>query len=214
MALLMVHLLVAQRWAEAHAEYRECPEFYLGAISPDAIHIRDKGDKSHKNEIHLNNWTAAHPEEVLAYWREHVTPFDVGYGIHVLTDAQWVPRYRTTFPQMLDANGKPDVDTYYNDTFVTDFELYRDCGGEQIFRWVEQGCAPDGHPLLTQYEIDEWRRQMVERYRGECPRNAPVRFIDRAFAESFLQESQPLLNDVWRRFENERGIKGNSRPQE
>ena len=36
MALLMVHLLAAERWAQKHEEYRNCPDFYLGAISPDA----------------------------------------------------------------------------------------------------------------------------------------------------------------------------------
>ena len=64
MALQMVHLLTARLWALAHAEYRDCPEFYLGAISPDAIHIRDGNDKSHKNEIHLNNWRSPDPDRV------------------------------------------------------------------------------------------------------------------------------------------------------
>ena len=39
MALLMVHLLVADLWAQGHPEYLDSPEYYLGAISPDAIHI-------------------------------------------------------------------------------------------------------------------------------------------------------------------------------
>ena len=42
MALLMVHLRVAQAWAARHSEFAENPEFYLGAISPDAIHIRGR----------------------------------------------------------------------------------------------------------------------------------------------------------------------------
>ena len=71
MALTMVHLLVAARWAEGYPTYADCPEFYLGAISPDAIHIRDKDDKSHKNEIHLNNWVNPHPEDVIDYWHDH-----------------------------------------------------------------------------------------------------------------------------------------------
>ena len=44
MALTMVHLLVADRWAAEHPAYMDSPEYYLGAVSPDAIHIRDKDD--------------------------------------------------------------------------------------------------------------------------------------------------------------------------
>ena len=109
MALTMVHLLVAERWAEAHPAYYEDSGFYLGAISPDAIHIRDGDDKSHKNEIHLNNWMSPHPEDVAAYWQEHRSPFDVGYGVHVLTDGQWVPRFRQRLPGMILPSGLLDT---------------------------------------------------------------------------------------------------------
>ena len=129
MALLMVHLRVAQAWAARHSEFAENPEFYLGAISPDAIHIRDGNDKARKDEIHLYNWREPHPENVLAYWEEHSSPFDEGYGLHVLTDAQWVPQFRQRFPQLLDASGKINTAVYYNDNYVTDFQLYAD-GGE------------------------------------------------------------------------------------
>ena len=72
MALSMVHLLLARRWARGHEEYLECPEFYLGAISPDAMHIRFHDDKSRKDEFHLGNWGSVHEEKVHAYWREHL----------------------------------------------------------------------------------------------------------------------------------------------
>lgn len=203
MALLMVHLLAARRWAEGHAEYVDCPEFYLGAISPDAIHVRDHDDKSHKNEIHLNNWFCPHPDEVIAYWREHHAPFDIGYGIHVLTDAQWVPRYRARLPQILLPDGKVNVQIYYNDTFVTDFQLYRDQGGARLFDLVERGQAPQDHPLLTHYELDEWRKMMVASYRGECPKHGPARYIDRAYVESFLSDCQELFEETYGRYLHE-----------
>ena len=86
MALSMVHLLLARSWARGHEAYLECPEFYLGAISPDAMHVRFHDDKSRKDEFHLGNWGSVHVERVHEYWRERFTPFDVGYGIHALTD--------------------------------------------------------------------------------------------------------------------------------
>lgn len=203
MALLMVHLLVAQKWAEAHETYRDCPEFYLGAISPDAIHVRDKDDKSRKDEIHLYNWTSPHPDPLLAYWRAHHSPFDIGYGIHAMTDAQWVPRFRSRLPQIILPDGRVNTDVYYNDTFVTDFELYRDCGGEKLLTLLERGVVPEEHPLLTDYEIDEWRRMMAASYRGECPKSDPVKYINREYVEAFIEDSQLWLNEIWRRFLNE-----------
>ena len=112
MALPMVHLLMAWEWAQDKPELRENPDYYLGAVSPDAIHVRDHDDKSHKNEIHLNNWRTPDPDAVLRYWTEHNTPFDIGYGIHVLLDGQWATEFRARFPEMLLPNGKPDPDIY------------------------------------------------------------------------------------------------------
>ena len=86
MALPMVHLLAAWAWAQDKPELKDNPDFYLGTLSPDAIHIRDGNDKSRKNDIHLNNWRRPDPDSVLRYWMEHSTPFDIGYGIHVLLD--------------------------------------------------------------------------------------------------------------------------------
>ena len=106
MALMMVHLLVADLWAQGHPEYLDSPEYYLGAISPDAIHIRFHDDKSRKDEFHLYNWQSLHREPVEAYWRERRQPFDIGYGVHVLTDCQWVQRYRRTFPGIFLPDGK------------------------------------------------------------------------------------------------------------
>lgn len=197
MALPMVHLLAAQAWAQDKAELRENPDYYLGAISPDAIHIRDHDDKSHKDAIHLNNWRSPHPDEVVAYWRAHPTPFDIGYGIHVLTDAQWVPRYQALLPQIVLPDGKVNVEIYYNDTFVTDFLLYRELDGARLFDLVERGRAPEDHPLLTHYELDEWRKTTVASYRGECPKRDPVRYIDRAYVEAFLKDCRELFDKTY-----------------
>lgn len=204
MAFPMVHLMAAERWAQTHEEYLNCPEYYLGAISPDAVHIRDHDDKSHKNEIHLNNWLRSHPDEVLAYWREHHTPFDIGYGIHVLTDGQWVPRYRKDFPGIVKPDGSVRTDIYYNDTYVVDFQLYRENGaGERLFGFVEKGKAPTDHPLLGYYEFDEWRKETAASYRGECPKNGPLTYITREYIEKFVEDCQVLFEETYRRLSYE-----------
>ena len=198
MALTMVHLLAADKWARKHPRYLECPEYYLGAISPDAIHVRDHDDKSHKDEIHLFNWRSPHVEPVVAYWRAHATPFDIGYGVHVLTDAQWVPRYCERLPGLFRADGKLDTGIYYNDCFQTDFALYHgNARLRALMGMAETAPAPDDHPLLTFHELDQWRRDIAQAYRGECDRHDPVRNIDEAYVRAFVNDCTELIDKVY-----------------
>ncbi len=199
MALTMVHLLAADRWAQGHPAYRDCPEYYLGAISPDAIHIRDHDDKSHKDYIHLHNWQLARPEEVAAYWREHASPFDIGYGIHVLTDGQWVPRYRERLSGLLRPDGMLNVDIYYHDTWVTDFFLCRTRPElPRILGMIERAAAPEDHPLLTADELAAWRDMTVEMYRGDCPRQGAPQFVTPDYVLTFVEECVGLMDETYR----------------
>ena len=201
MALTMVHLAVADLWAERHPEYGESPEFFYGAISPDAVHVRDGSDKSHKNEVHLNNWISPHPDDVIRYWLERSQPFDIGYGVHVLADSQWVPRYKQTLPGILLPNGLLNTDIYYNDTFVTDFRLLATRPRLQaILALLENAQTPRDHPLLEGYMFSQWRKDLLEAYRGECPRHEPVRFIGEAYVDAFISDSIPLIEDTYQKF--------------
>ncbi len=202
MALVMVHLLVAQRWTKEHPQYAEDADFYLGAISPDAIHIRDHDDKSHKNYVHLNNWTVLHPEDVLAYWREHHTPFDIGYGIHVLTDALWVKARLEKLPQMNLPDGGIHKRLYYQETFLTDFALYHEDGG-RLFEIMAKGKAPENHPYLTQEEFVCWQHDVIQTYQGECPKKGTAQYITCAYAHGFVEACQETLNRIYGRYENE-----------
>lgn len=198
MALTMVHLLVADRWAQGHPEYQDSPEYYYGAISPDAIHIRDGNDKSHKNEIHLNNWGVPHPEDVIAYWQKQSDPFDIGYGVHVLTDAQWVPRFTQRLPGLFKSDGLLNREIYYNDTFIADFRLYHATPRlEQILVMIEAARTPKDHQLLTEYEFSQWREVTLKAYRGECPFHDPVRFIDERYVLDFVDDSLAMIDETY-----------------
>ena len=202
MALTMVHLLAADRWADGHAEYKENPSFFYGVISPDAIHIRDGGDKSHKDELHLHNWRTPRPDEVIAYWRAHHDPFDIGYGVHVMTDGQWVQRYLRLLPGLILPTGKLDTDIYYNDTFVTDFRLYRSTPRlEALLQMIATAPTPDDHPCLTACEFDKWRERILEAYRGECPYHGEVQFIDEDYVKAFVEDCVALIDETYYRFE-------------
>lgn len=198
MALTMVHLLVADLWAQGHREYLDSPEYYLGAVSPDAMHIRFHDDKSRKDEFHLYNWRSLHREPVMEYWRGHPSPFDIGYGVHVLTDCQWVPRYIEKLPGILRPDGLLNTEIYYNDTFVTDFALLRGSPRlQRVLDMLEIAEAPEDHPLLTKGEFDEWRRVNLEAYHGECPKHDPVAFITEAYVRDFARDSIALIDEIY-----------------
>ena len=198
MALTMVHLLAADKWARKHPRYLECPEYYLGAISPDAIHVRDHDDKSHKDEIHLFNWRSLHIEPVVAYWRAHATPFDIGYGVHVLTDAQWVPRFHSRLPGLLLENGRVNQDIYYTDCYLTDFELLRRSPRlREIMEMTMRAEVPESHPLLGFREFDGYRRVIHDIYSGECPRSGAVQWVTPEFIYGFIDDSTALIDELY-----------------
>ena len=198
MAYMMVHLLVADLWAKGHPEYLDSPEYYYGAVAPDAIHIRDGNDKSHKNEIHLNNWGKLHRQDVVDYWRVRRAPFDVGYGVHVLTDAQWVPRYEERLRGLFKPDGKLDIDLYFLENITTDFALLHGIPrlGE-LLALLERAEIPSDHPLLTAHEFSAWREKILRAYRAECPQHEPVRFIDVDYVLDFVTDSIALIDEVY-----------------
>ena len=202
MALPMIHLLAAYEWAQDKPEYASCPEYYLGTISPDAMHIRDGNDKSRKNEFHLNNWRTPDPDAVVEYWRAHFTPFDVGYGIHVLLDGHWATGFRRDFPGLLLPSGRPDPEIYYNDTFTADYRLYHESSRTDFFlEMLRRAEAPDDHPLLTQSEIEGWKQWTFDFYKNKKPTGKPVRFIDTEYIERFLRICPAIFNEVYERME-------------
>jgi len=201
MALSMVHLLAAHRWAVGRPEYFESPEYYLGAISPDAMHIRFHNDKSRKNEFHLGNWVSVAEENVHAYWRERFEPFDVGYGIHVLTDGHWIPSVKRDFPELVNELGNVRPMPYYNDVYQTDYALYRDAPErEHLFELLKIARAPKDHPMLSAAELSQWRDEQLAFYDRPCPHGEPVEHIDPKYVLRFLDELIPKIDAITGRY--------------
>ena len=198
MALPIVHLLTARRFAQDKPELAACPEYYLGAVAPDGIAVRDGNDKSRKGEIHLGNWNAFQPERVLAYWAERSAPFDIGWGVHVLTDAAWRPA--KDIPQLLDEGGRLRVKIYYNDCGLADFSLLaRLPEAAQALDLAGRAAAPQDHPLLTGSELAAWRDFLTEFYAKPMPWAPPARYIDEAYILAFIERVQDTIKEIYRR---------------
>ena len=99
MAFPLLHLLVADAYAKSRPALARDGAYYLGAIAPDAIHMRPGITKEvHKVRTHLFAKGPDGLPEVMAYWYEvGRTPFDIGYGVHVITDRLWVGYYPRRF---------------------------------------------------------------------------------------------------------------------
>ena len=77
MPLPMIHLAVAREYAKASANFAgliNCPEYYLGSISPDAVHMRPGTGKSDKGITHLLPGICGEPILSILYGSTRLEP--------------------------------------------------------------------------------------------------------------------------------------------
>ena len=70
MSLPMVHLAVAYNWRSDDKNFKlhDDPDFYLGAISPDAIHARRDSTRDDKHKTHLDVSRGNYGRIVERFW--------------------------------------------------------------------------------------------------------------------------------------------------
>lgn len=203
MALPMAHLLAAYDWARDREELLNCPEYYLGAIAPDAVHVRDGGDKSRKDDVHLNNWRRPNEEAVARFWRDHQTPFEIGYGIHVLLDGHWANSFRRDFPQILNENGRPIPELYYHDAFSVDREFYLTSELTPFFMdMLNRANAPKELIIppdekLTGKEFLQWRSDTIGYYIDPPMRAGTPKYITTEYTRLFIDRCGEIFTRVW-----------------
>ncbi|MDV2686963.1 hypothetical protein RYX56_21670, partial [Alkalihalophilus lindianensis] len=85
-------------------ELGDLSQFYLGSISPDAIHMRSNADKSAKRKTHLTpigqrrievndiDFVKSLPNFIKANQSKSDVDFLWGYCVHLLTDVYWIKR--------------------------------------------------------------------------------------------------------------------------
>jgi hypothetical protein len=190
----MVHLLAARRWAAKKPDLLEDPEFYLGAISPDAIHMRPGAGRPDKHATHLDVLVRG-PEAALGYLSGRSSGFDLGYCLHILTDFFWVEHVRRTYPQLVQADGTFIPDIYYQDCDQAEEGLYSESREQAGFWWLlGRATPPEDHPLLSGGEIELWRKRVLGWY-GSRPL-APSKVITLEAVHGFIDHVQPILKDI------------------
>ena len=205
MAFPMVHLAVAYKWAENYNKaVFNSPEFYLGAISPDAIHSRPDVDRDDKRKTHLQvNSRDGDFRYIPEFILKHSNPFGIGYVVHLITDYHWIHYYLNNFPGLFDENGKTIPALYYNDTDQVDYMLYDKLPYRQfMFDMMEKAVSPDLDDLLTSGEIESWKQRTLHWFENDCPHSDPIRNLTYEKVCYFINIAPAMVKEALKINEN------------
>jgi hypothetical protein len=163
MPLPMVHLAVAVQMHKL-LDSTASPDFLLGSIAPDAIHIRAGSGRDDKRRVHLSEFNDPGNERVRAFLEQigacGKLGFAEGYASHILTDRLWVERFYAFFtnektPHLTHEEWRT---LYYLETDQIDFDLYHQAPWRSdVWSWLSSAQPKDFGSLLTANEISRWR---------------------------------------------------------
>lgn len=205
MPLPMVHLGIARLYATDFPILVNCPEFYLGSISPDAIHMRGNIDKNDKRITHLHAEGPEWEYNVINFLKQNRNnknySFLLGYGIHILTDIIWWETVYMKFKQEYEKNLNPVQDlksAYYNDTDQLDFELYKKSEWrESIWNLLQKSECYSVESLLKESEISTWKSHTLKYFDTEVSRHKnPIRYFTIEELESFMKEAASRIKNI------------------
>ena len=213
MPLPMVHLSVAQELLDSGFKVSDLPQFYLGCISPDAIHMRKNSDKMQKGETHLipegKKWKDVDEKDYTSFMlnfiraNENRTKADFlrGYGIHILTDMYWVKQVYEKHVENYQNDPSPVHDlrpAYYNDTDILDQMLYNEKSWRKDV-WAHLAAADcfGFLDLLTAEEIRQWKERTLGWFDEKDFQNNTIRYITKSDINAFITAcSETLRNDL------------------
>ena len=206
MPLPMVHLSVAKKIVESGFEIKDLPLFYLGSISPDAIHMRENADRYAKKLTHLGNpssvsmnFTDESEDEYVNLKLDFVKTnknkvnidFLWGYVIHILTDMYWSKMVHNKFIEDYKKDTVPIQDerwAYYNDTDRLDQVIFNECEWKNdVWQGLKNVAYFDFLDLLSAQEIKAWNERTLHWFdSGESQHKNPIKYITQADIENFI----------------------------
>jgi len=211
MPLPMVHLNIAKNIVELGFNDIDLSQFYLGIISPDAIHMRQNADRNDKNKTHLipenKKWTEINEVDYYNFIFEYLElnknnvdkSFLWGYLIHILTDMYWTCNVYTEFKQKYINDVSPIQDermAYYNDTDILDQILYNECDWRKnIWLILEKSSCLDFLGLLTENEIKLWKERTLHWYdEGKSKHKNPIKYITKIDIQNFIISFSKIIH--------------------
>lgn len=186
MPLPMVHLSTAVKINTLQG--LKSPEFYLGSISPDAVHMRTGFVCDDKTRSHCNARMLASINELdslcvmiknsVCKERE----FLLGYLIHILTDLFWEDTILKTYGDRYEADPTPIQDkrmAYYNDTDQLDFAFYeKENWRSEIWEMLAQTKDFAVENAVNKDEVAAWKYRTLNWYNsGKSQHTNPIKYI-------------------------------------
>lgn len=216
MPLPMVHLGIAYIMHDSGFRLTDVPQYYLGSIAPDAIHMRPNSEKTAKSKTHLipADRTRIDLDEgeylrfLLDYIKknQHVVDSDFlwGYCMHVYTDLLWTKTVYTDFIEKYEKDASPIQDkrmAYYNDTDIIDQILFHDAGWRtDVWQLMQIANGVDMPGILSATEINAWKERTLHWFdSGKSQHKNPLRYITKTDILVFMDDcSRRILADISR----------------
>jgi len=217
MPLPMVHLGVGKKIVDAGFEIKSLSQFYLGSISPDAIHMRKNADRLAKKITHLGRSTTVgmnftdesedgYIKIMLDFVNRNKSKIDIdflwGYVIHILTDMYWSKTVHNKFVEDYKKDTAPIQDerwAYYNDTDILDQVLFNECDWkDDVWQSLQRAEYFDFLDILSAQEIESWNKRTLHWFdSGESQHKNPVKYITKADIENFISFcSETIWNKI------------------
>ena len=200
MPLPMVHFNVAKNLLDNNLLSNQA-EFYLGVLSPDAIHMRENHTRTDKSVTHLNYKIY----EVENFLEDHKNSpniiFYLGYAVHILTDIFWretvLEQYRSRLEEE-DYPAKEISTAYYNDMNLMDLELYKSKKWRKdIWYQLENLPGISANFFVTAKETEGWKNKMLSWYDIiESKYQYPIKYINIDEIDLFVQDATKKIKDI------------------
>jgi hypothetical protein len=203
MPLPMVHLAVAHKVAK-NLSIADLPVYYLGSLSPDAVHIREGYNRAQKDISHLIGKNKERHIAVAAnFIAVNKNDFCLGYGVHILTDYIW---FDTVYPAFLVKHGEDknanqdDTTAYYNDTDQLDFELFhRFEHRAEVWSCLEKSRAVGIEGLVSEDEVAAWKEHKLNWYdSGESKHKNLIKYFTYDEILKFINKAAREILDIIR----------------
>ncbi len=186
MPLPMIHLSTAVKINIL--QRLKSPEFYLGSISPDAVHMRSGFVREDKIRSHCNarELTAIGELGPLCIMIEKSTgkerEFLLGYLVHILTDLLWENTILKMYGERYEADPSPIQDRrmgYYNDTDQLDFVFYeKENWRTEVWEMLTQAKDFAVEGAVNKDEVAAWKYRTLNWYNsGKSQHTNPVKYI-------------------------------------
>jgi len=198
MPLPMIHLRVAVKIDIP--DNLKTPEFYLGSISPDAVHMRQGFVPADKVRSHCNA-RSVDAIDALVPLCDNVRKtsgrkqaFLLGYLIHILTDLFWKDSLYKDFVREYEKDTAPIQEekmAYYNDTDQLDFAFYEKENWRQaVWEQLETAEGFGVENMISQEEVLAWKQRTLKWYdSGKSQHTNPVKYISYAQQARFTEEA-------------------------